>query len=141
MNDNLIQKMRPYAPVVVRVGMSLIFLMFSWFQFSNPSMWTGFVPSGVSGIVGGNAALLVLLNAWFELIFGLALLAGLQVRAAALLLAAHLLGIAVTIGFSPLGVRDLGLAVATLSIFFAGPDIWSVDSRFSKPQTLPVFNQ
>lgn len=138
--NNLISRIQPYAPVVTRIGLSLVFLTFSYFQFSDPSMWTGYVPEGVTSLFGGNAVLLVLLNAWFELVFGLALLAGLQVRTTAILLAGHLLGIAATIGFSPLGVRDLGLAVATLSIFFAGPDLWSIDRRLLKRDEPAVSN-
>ena len=123
--------MQPWAPVVVRIGMGIVMLFFSYYQFSDASIWTGFVPHAVVALLGGNAVLLVLLNAWFELVFGLALLAGFQTRTVALLLALHLFGIAGTIGISPLGVRDLGLAAATLSIFLAGSDLISLDRRFA----------
>ncbi|MGC9605148.1 MAG: DoxX family protein [Minisyncoccia bacterium] len=127
---NLFSKIQPYGAVILRLGMGLVFVCFSYYQFRNPSMWTSFVPQSVSGLLGGNATMLVLLNAWFELVAGLMLIAGFQVRTVSLLLAAHLFGIAGTIGISPLGVRDLGLSIATFSVFLAGPDIWSLDRYF-----------
>ncbi|MDB5238852.1 MAG: DoxX family protein [Candidatus Parcubacteria bacterium] len=133
-------RLTAYAPVVVRIGMSLVFFYFSFSQFSDPSAWTGYVPQGVVALFGGNAVLLVLLNAWFELIFGLALFVGFQTRIAALLLALHLVGIAATIGISPVGVRDIGLAAATFSIFCAGADMLSLDRKFLAHQPAQVPN-
>jgi uncharacterized membrane protein YphA (DoxX/SURF4 family) len=127
---NFLSRIQPYGAVILRLGMGLVFICFSYYQFSNPSMWTGFVPKAVSSLFGGNSTMLVLLNAWFELIAGLALIVGVQVRTVSLLLAVHLFGIAGTIGISPLGVRDLGLSIATFSVFLAGPDVWSLDRYF-----------
>ncbi len=137
MNRFLI-RIQPLAPIIIRLGMGVVFLFFSYYQFSDPSVWTGYVPHAVVAILGGNAAMLVLLNAWFELIFGLSLLAGFQTRIVSLLLALHLFGISATIGISPLGIRDLGLAVATLSIVFAGPDSISLDRKFAKKEPIEV---
>jgi uncharacterized membrane protein YphA (DoxX/SURF4 family) len=132
MKNRFLSKIRPYGAVILRLGMGLVFVCFSYYQFSNPSMWMGFVPHTVVNYFGGNATMLVLLNAWFELVAGLALIVGIQVRTVSLLLAAHLFGIAGTIGISPLGVRDLGLSIATFSVFLAGPDVWSLDRYFLK---------
>ena len=126
---NFMEKIKPYGLVVARLGMGVVFLCFSYYQFSNPLMWTSFVPHAVSAVFGGNAYLLVVLNAWFELVAGIALIVGIQTRTVALLLSLHLFGIAGSIGISPLGVRDIGLAIATFAIFLNGPDIWSLDSR------------
>ena len=131
---NFMDKLRPYGLVVARLGMGAVFLCFSYYQFSNPGMWTGFVPHAVSGIFGGNAYMLVLFNAWFELVAGTALIIGIQTRIVALLLALHLFGIAGSIGISPLGVRDIGLAIATFAVFFNGPDTWSLDQKLFRRQ-------
>lgn len=122
--------MPSYAPVLLRLGMGVVFLFFSYYQFNDPSLWTGIVPKEITAIFAGNAIMLVLMNAWFELVAGICLLIGFQVRTVALLLALHLFGIASTIGISPLGIRDFGLSVATLSIFFAGYDMLSLDQYF-----------
>jgi uncharacterized membrane protein YphA (DoxX/SURF4 family) len=132
-------KLQACGPVIVRLALSLVFLSFSYLQFSNPGMWGGVVPKFVSAMVGGNAGLIVSLNAWFELLAGLMLIIGFHTRAVALLLALHLFGIASSFGFSPIGIRDFGLAFATLSIFFTGMDVWCLDQKFTK-KAEPVSN-
>ncbi len=124
----------------MRIGLSLVFLCFAYFQFSNPMQWTGFVPKAVSGVFGMSSVVLVMLNAWFELVAGLALITGFQTRIVSLLLALHLFGIAATIGFSPLGVRDIGLSIATLSIFLAGADFLTLDAWFAAKKSATVPN-
>jgi len=136
--NRFLTRIQPLAPIIIRLGMGVVFLFFSYYQFSDASAWTGYVPHSVVAIFGGNATMLVLLNAWFELVAGLSLLAGFQTRIVSLLLALHLFGITATIGISPLGVRDLGLAVATLSIVFAGPDMISLDRKFTKKAAIEV---
>ena len=121
--------------------MGAVFMFFSYYQFSDPSAWTGYVPHSITALFGGNATMLVLLNAWFELVAGLSLLAGFQTRIVSLLLALHLFGISATIGISPLGIRDLGLAVATLSIVFAGPDLISIDGKFAKKPAIEAVSE
>ncbi len=118
------------GPAILRIGMALVFLYFGTSQLMSAAKWIGFVPHFVTAMVGGNAVLLVHINGIFELIAGLCLLVGFQVRTVALLLGLHLIGIAGSIGWSPLGVRDYGLAIATLSIFVGGADLWCVDRKF-----------
>lgn len=118
------------APIIVRIGMALVFLWFGWNQIMNPSLWTGYVPGSVASLLNGNSTLLVLLNGWFEIVAGAALLVGLQVRLVSLLLGLHLIAISSSLGISAIGVRDIGLSLATLSIFFAGPDRISLDWKF-----------
>jgi uncharacterized membrane protein YphA (DoxX/SURF4 family) len=139
--NRFLTRIQPLAPIIIRLGMGVVFLFFSYYQFSDASAWTGYVPHAVVALFGGNATMLVLLNAWFELIAGLSLLAGFQTRIVSLLLALHLFGITATIGISPLGVRDLGLAVATLSIAFAGPDTISIDKKFAKKANIEMTDE
>jgi len=79
------------------------------------------------GLSGLSAVILVKVNAWFELIFGLALFFGIYTRFVSLLLALHLANIAYVVGYNPTGVRDFGLMIATLSIFLSGSGPLSVD--------------
>ncbi len=116
-----------YAPVIVRIAMSLVFLWFGINQLSAAGNWIGLVPGWVANLLGG-AVTVVRLNGWFEVVAGICLLVGFQLRIVALLLGLHLLGIASSLGFSAIGVRDFGLTLATFSICFAGPDRVAVDS-------------
>ena len=119
-----------FAPIIVRMAMSLVFIWFGYSQLTNPSMWTSYVPDFAVNLFGGKAVLVVLLNGWFELVAGFTLIFGIQVRIASFLLGAHLFLISLSLGFSALAVRDFGLAIATLSIIFAGPDLLTFDRKW-----------
>ncbi len=125
-------KLSKYAPAIVRIGMGLVFIYFGTNQLMHPSSWTGFVPVAIPSLLGMSTIKFVLMNGWFEIVAGCCLLVGFQVRAVGLLLGLHLIGISLSIGFTALGVRDLGLSAATISIFFAGADAWCVDGWFAK---------
>ena len=68
-------------------------------------------------------------NALFELVFGFLLLFGWQTRIAALLLALHLFDIMYVVGYGEIGVRDFGLAIATLVVFMNGPDLLCIQQK------------
>ncbi|MBS3094824.1 DoxX family protein [Candidatus Pacearchaeota archaeon] len=114
-----------YGKVILRISLSLVFLFFGISQIYNPASWTGFVPSFVSSIITPGTAILI--NGFVEIFFGLLLIFGLYTRFSSLILGLHLFGIAFSIGFNPLGIRDFGLALATLSIFFSEPDKLCLD--------------
>jgi len=117
--------------IILRVSLALVFLYFGFSQVRDPGSWSTFVPDflKVSGISGNNV---VIFNGILELVLGTFLIVGLYVRFSALILAVHLFGIAFSIGFSPLGVRDFGLAFATLALYFYGYDKYTLDYRFEK---------
>jgi uncharacterized membrane protein YphA (DoxX/SURF4 family) len=123
-------KYSAYAPVIVRIGMSLVFLWFGYQQLTNTDMWERVVPDFVAGIIDPHTV--VLINGVFEIIAGLCLITGFWVRVVAALLTIHLFFIALSFGLSATGIRDFGLTLATLSIVFAGADMWSVDYRLFK---------
>ncbi len=112
-----------WAPVVLRYGMTVVILWFGIQQFINTEAWTAYVPDSVVSLSHLSATTLVYLNATFEIIFGVLLALGLFTRIAALLLAIHLFEIMFTVGYGEIGVRDFGLAAATLVVFMNGPDI------------------
>lgn len=117
-----------YAPAVLRVGISLVFLWFGSQQLLHTESWTSFIPDIAISLSGLSAATLVFTNGVFEVVFGLALFAGYFTQFAALILALHMFDIAYVVGYDAIGVRDFGLAVATLAIALnATPDVWSAD--------------
>jgi uncharacterized membrane protein YphA (DoxX/SURF4 family) len=119
------------APIVIRIAMSLVFLWFSWQQFSDATAWVGLIPAWLTNLTGMAATTIVKLNATFELIFGLALLAGYFTRTVAILLALHLLTIVIDLGYNGIAVRDVGLMFAMVSVFLYGADRWSLDARLA----------
>ena len=114
-----------YAPVIVRLGMSAVFLWFGFSQFANTANFLGYLPDFLFKSKFASEA--VMLNGSFEIIFGIMLAAGVFTKWVALLLGVHLVMIASSLGYSETAVRDFGLALATLSIFFEGEDIWCMD--------------
>ena len=111
-----------YAPSLLRYGMAAVILWFGLAQLLNASQWTAYVPDSITGMTGMSAIVLVYFNAVFELVFGVLLVFGWQTRIVAFLLAIHLFDIMYVVGYGEIGVRDFGLAVATLVVAMNGTD-------------------
>ncbi len=114
------------APSVLRYSMAAVILWFSLQQLMHNHQWIAYIPDYIVAVSHISARMLVLFNALFELVFGIMLLFGWQTRIAALLLALHLFDIMFVVGYGEIGVRDFGLAFATLVVFMNGPDILCV---------------
>jgi uncharacterized membrane protein YphA (DoxX/SURF4 family) len=126
-NNTFMEKAKSYAPTILRIGMAFIFLWFGFNQITDPTAWFGFVPDSAATITHLSIANLVFLNGLFEIIAGTALLFGLFTRLAAGLLFLHILDIAFIVGLDSIGVRDLGLSVATFVVFLNGMDRATLD--------------
>lgn len=118
-----------YSGAVLRYGMSAVILWFSVQQFLHTDLWTAYVPDGIVAMTHLSATTLVYGNALFELVFGILLVFGWQVRIVALLLAIHLFDIMYVVGYGEIGVRDFGLALATFTIFMNGGDILCIQQK------------
>jgi uncharacterized membrane protein YphA (DoxX/SURF4 family) len=129
-----------YAPSVLRFGMVAVILWFSLQQFLHNDLYTAYIPDSIVALTHMSANMLVFFNAVFELGFGILLVFGWQTRIVALLLALHLFDIMYVVGYGEIGVRDFGLAVATLVVFMNGPDMLCIQrpkpsqpSRYIQP--------
>jgi len=133
--QKIISFLETYGSTVLRYGMSAVILWFSFQQFMHNSVWTAYVPDSAVALTHLEAPALVFLNAVFELILGIALVFGYQVRIVALLLAVHLFGIMVSLGYGEIGTRDFGLAVAILVVSMNGPDALCIQSKKTQATT------
>lgn len=122
------ERLVPYAPSVVRAGVSFVFLWFGLSQLVSPENWTAWLPAWVFNLPVKELSL-IYLNGSFEVILGLSLLLGVFTRVSALLLSLHMLHITWTVGYNDIGVRDLGLAIATFGVFLFGPDRIALERR------------
>ena len=131
----LVDRLRQASPAVLRIALALVFLAFGLWQLRDPASVVGWLPAEAS-MIPIPGATLGLLNGAFEVLFGALLVLGVYTRLSALLLGLHLAGITLTIGFTQVGIRDFGLAFATLAVALYGPDAYGVDARFAseKPQ-------
>ena len=121
--------LKKHAPIVVRVGISLVFLWFGFQQLLHPSDWTAWLPSFAS-ILPFKAVTLIFLNGLFEFIFGLLLIIGIYTRFSSALLGLHLMVIIFSVGYNEIGVRDFGLFMALLSVFLNGMDEWCLERKW-----------
>ncbi len=119
-----LEKLPLYAPLLLRFSLSAVFLWFGISQLTDPQTWAGIVPSWATNLSGLDASLIVKMNGIFEVLASILLIIGILVRYVAGLLAIHLFVIASGFGLSPTGVRDFGLAFATLSVALSGEDKW-----------------
>ena len=90
-----------YAPALVRVSLSLVFLWFGVNQLIDAETFIGYVPDFLGeygGFVGG-------------------------------VLGFHLLSIAAGLGYNDIAVRDYGLALITFSVVLGGSDVWCLDKK------------
>lgn len=123
-NLNFLKKIE--ASLVLRLAMAFVFFYFGFAQLADSSSWTSYLPSFVD-MLPISATKFVLLNGWFEIIAATLLVLGAYTRLISFLLAIHLFGIAFSIGMNGVGVRDIGLAGASLALVFSGAGKMSVD--------------
>jgi uncharacterized membrane protein YphA (DoxX/SURF4 family) len=123
------QKLQQYSPVILRVGIAVVFLWFGAQQLLHPGAWIGFIPKMLVSVTGLSKELFVAFNGSFEIVFGLCLLLGYYTRTTALLLALHMLDITLVVGYSATGVRDFGLSIAAIAVFMYGADLLTLDAR------------
>lgn len=124
----MIQKNQNAAFLILRLGLAAVFIWFGASQLLSPSQWTSFLPSWVAA-VQFPVVTFVLLNGLFEIIAGVLLALGAWTRIAAFILAVHLVGIAFSIGYNSVAVRDIGLALATLALAVGGAGSYSIDEK------------
>jgi hypothetical protein len=100
---------------VLRIGFAIVFGYFSVMQFIDPASWIGYLPAFLQG---PNALMLIYANALLDLVLAITIGLAIFPRIAPLVGTIHLLGIAVTMGFNEIAVRDFGLAMACLALVF-----------------------
>ncbi len=139
-----IDKYKKYAPLVLRLGLSLVFLWFGLSQLINPESFVGYVPQWLyphalemvhehplqlMHNLQLTPHIIIMGNGIFETVFGILLLLGLFTRISSLLLGLHLIGIMFGLGYNDIAVRDFGLMLALFSISLQGPDEWCLDAK------------
>ena len=130
--------MKNYSSLVLRVGLALVFMWFGWSQLFDQSKWLSLIPSWAVSVSGMSASTLVVVNGGFEIIAAILLSAGLWIRPVTFLLFIHLGMIVGDVGLTAVGVRDIGLMLATLSVFLRGADEYSFDQAKSLVSTATI---
>lgn len=104
--------------LILRIGVAIVLFWFGGAQLLSPENWTGYLPEWLVSTSPVSTELLVLLNGGVEVVLGAFILLGIFVRISALIVALHLFGIALSLGNTPSGIRDVGLAFMALALVF-----------------------
>ena len=120
-------KLPLFSAPLLRIGISFVFVWFGVNQIIDPTSWFAYVPDYVIHMTHLSVLTIVYLNAIFEIVCGSMLLFGLCTRVAAVLLALHIIDITFVVGMDSIGVRDCGIAIATVAVFLNGTDWFSLD--------------
>ncbi len=116
-----------FGITLLRSALAFVFLWFGFSQISDAAMWTSYVPTWTSAIA--SAGTMVYLNALFEIIAGSLLALGIFPRIISAILGIHLVVISASLGFTAVGVRDIGLGLATIALAFIGTDRFTLTSQ------------
>ena len=106
---------------ILRFGLSIVFLYFGISQILDQSKWIYLVSDKFFNFYINEVlkSRLVFVNGIFDVIIALSLLSGIFLKIFSILGFIHLISITIfSLGFTPSGIRDLGLAFAVLALFF-----------------------
>lgn len=126
-----LSKLNKYAPIAVRCGVGLVFFLFGIDQLRNPENWFAWTPAFATSV-----ETFWLFNGILDLIVGALLLIGLFIRIISLVAVLHLIGVIYTLGWNDIAIRDFGLLLATISIFFNGADNWCLDRKIFRKKNI-----
>lgn len=101
---------------VLRLALAAVFLWFGFSQLLDSVTWVTYVPDWAVNMMHLPPAMIVIGNGLTEIILGGMLAMGIFTRTVAILLGLHLFVIAFDLGFTALGIRDFGLACATIAL-------------------------
>lgn len=118
-----------YGITIIRIGIAGVLLWFGVQQLLHSADWVGYVPTYATSLSGISAQTIVLANGSAEIAFGLMILFGVFTRIAAFLMAVHLALIAFSLGNTPVGIRDWGLAAAAFGLVFTGAGALGLDKE------------
>lgn len=126
--QSLIRSSEQYATPILWYGLSLLFLWFGFSQLLNAGAWVSWVPQWAPSLLHVGVDDVVILNGSFEVIAGAFLAIGIWARLTALVLAMHMMLIVFEIGLSAIGMRDLAIGFATLSLAATKIDPLTLDA-------------
>lgn len=111
-------RLRQLRHLLMRIGISLVFLIFGIWEITSPAHWASYVPSFLTSTQ--NTLTLVRIHGSLLLIIGLAILTGTYLRIAASLGSIILLLIIVSLmidtGYIEIVVRDVALLFLAVSV-------------------------
>ena len=135
----MMEKLKPYAPLFIRIGLGIVFILFGYHKLSAPEQNRAEIEE-LFGFGPGSTAAINYYTGLVEIVIGLALIAGFYMKYAAPL--ATLMLAVIFIAFTKANLesetgtlsdpnlyRDIGLTGAAISLWLTGAGPWSLDNR------------
>ena len=129
--SNVLEKKSAYCTLLVRIGISGVFLWFGIDKFFHPTNWSAWVPPWIGSLVPISLITFMYVQGVFETITGCLLLVGYKTRFAAFLAVLTLGGVALAMlgtGQTEVMLRDAGLLAASLSLLLSGSSCFCINS-------------
>lgn len=105
-----------YGLAVLRLGLAGVIFWFGFSQLLDAQSWIPWVPLWAENLSGLSDIQIVYLNGLLESAIAIALALNFYTRYTALILAVHMAGLVLEIGFNDIGMRDLAIGTAALSL-------------------------
>lgn len=106
------------TPLLLRIGLAIVFLYACVSSFKNPQDWVGYLPKFAKDVV--SADVLLKIFSFYELVLALWLLSGKYVKYAGAVSALTLVGIVLSnLSLFTITFRDIALIFASLALVFA----------------------
>lgn len=123
---------RDYAPIAVRFGVGLVFLLLGIDQFIHTAEWTGYLPEWFINLLPAwhTPEQFMIINGILDCTIGLLILIGIYTRIVAMFAVLHLFGVIISLGYNDVAIRDIGIMFATLAIALYGMDRWCLERRW-----------
>jgi uncharacterized membrane protein YphA (DoxX/SURF4 family) len=124
--------MEDWGKLILRLGLAIVFLYFGINQLILPQRWVDLIPD--FKFIYMNEIFkqkIILVNGIFDCLIGICFLLGIFIKIISLLATLHLFSVFIfSLGFTPSGFRDLGLALASFSLFFIGSGNFKLIKNF-----------
>src|SRR3989338_10000383 len=133
--DNLAEKWKDKAGVILRIGISSVFLYFGLNEVLNPGFGLAYIQPWAEKFIPMSLELFVLLFGIIHLVVAAMILFGFKTRPASLVAMFMLISIIVNLSFTPafvlneLAVRDFAILMSIKVLFLIGPGKYSWDER------------
>ena len=119
------------APLVLRVGVGIVFLYFGITKFTQPDVWINWINPKILYYIPFTPHTFIYLQGALESLTGLMLIIGLLTRVFALIAFLIVAAILVSVGISDVTVRDIAILAAALSLALTKASFFSIDARIS----------
>lgn len=137
MLNSIRQKLKPYAPLFLRLGLGAVFLLFAFQKLSHPEQGQAEIQLLLNIGIGGASAMNFYLGIT-ELLVGLSFILGAFIKytglIGAILIITFFSGLVSKYGFSqdPTLNRDLGLLAGAITLWLLGAGSLSVDNLLNE---------